>query len=84
VQVHPAPALANDRLKILDDGNVRLEFIVMGTLEGFPTPPAMVRGEQSSPAPHACPWSDGTSSVDLAPLALIARLAALVPHPGGM
>jgi hypothetical protein len=27
------------------------------------------------------PWSDGTSSVDLAPLALIARLAALVPPP---
>jgi hypothetical protein len=55
--------------------------IVMGTLEGFPNPPAMVRGEQSSPAPHACPWSDGTSSIDLAPLALIARLAALIPPP---
>jgi hypothetical protein len=27
------------------------------------------------------PWSDGTSSVDLAPLALLARLAALVPPP---
>ncbi|HJX51779.1 MAG TPA: hypothetical protein VJ801_03345 [Polyangia bacterium] len=53
------PPLANDRLKILDDKVVRLEFIVMGTLEGFPTPSAMVRGEQSSPAPHACPWSDG-------------------------
>ena len=25
----------------------------MGTLKGFPCPPAMVRGEQSSPAPHA-------------------------------
>ena len=25
----------------------------MGTLKGFPNPPAMVRGEQSSPAPHA-------------------------------
>jgi hypothetical protein len=49
------PPLANDRLKILDDGNVRLEF--------------------------KRPWSDGTSSVDLAPLALIARLAALVPPP---
>jgi hypothetical protein len=49
------PPLANDRLKILDDGNLRLEF--------------------------KRPWSDGTSSVDLAPLALIARLAALVPHP---
>jgi eukaryotic-like serine/threonine-protein kinase len=24
-----------------------------GTLEGFPNPPALVRGEQSSPAPHA-------------------------------
>jgi hypothetical protein len=55
--------------------------IVMGTLEGFPNPPTMVRGEQSSPAPHACPWSDGTTSVELAPLALIARLAALVPPP---
>ena len=47
------PPLANDRLKILDDGNVRLEF--------------------------KRPWSDGTSSVDLAPLALIARLAAIIP-----
>ena len=27
------------------------------------------------------PWSDGASSVDLEPLALIARLAALVPPP---
>ena len=26
---------------------------VSGTLEGFPNPPAVVRGEQSSPAPHA-------------------------------
>src|SRR5262245_23857744 len=25
----------------------------MGTLKGFPNPPAMVRGERSSPAPHA-------------------------------
>jgi len=25
----------------------------MGTLEGFPNPPAMVRGRQSRPAPHA-------------------------------
>jgi hypothetical protein len=49
------PPLANDRLKILDDGDVRLEF--------------------------KKPWSDGTSSVELAPLALIARLAALVPPP---
>jgi len=49
------PPLANDRLKILDDGNVRLEF--------------------------KRPWSDGTSSLHLPPLALIARLAALVPAP---
>ena len=49
------PPLANDRLTILDDGNVRLDF--------------------------KRPWSNGTSSVDLAPLALIARLAALVPSP---
>jgi hypothetical protein len=27
------------------------------------------------------PWSDGTSSVEMPPLALIARLAALVPAP---
>ncbi|HXU05740.1 MAG TPA: hypothetical protein VN903_32515 [Polyangia bacterium] len=27
--------------------------IKSGTLEGFPNPPAMMRGEQSSPAPHA-------------------------------
>ena len=26
---------------------------LLGTLRGFPDPPAMVRGEQSSPAPHA-------------------------------
>ena len=49
------PPLANDRLKILDDGDVRLDF--------------------------KKPWSDGTASVELAPLALIARLAALVPPP---
>jgi Putative transposase len=49
------PPLANDRLKILDDGHVRLEF--------------------------KRPWSDGTTSVELEPLALIARLAALVPPP---
>ena len=49
------PPLANDRLKILDDNVVRLEF--------------------------KKPWSDGTTSVELAPLALIARLAALVPPP---
>jgi len=49
------PPLANDRLKILDDGKVRLDF--------------------------KRPWADGTSSVELAPLALIARLAALVPPP---
>jgi hypothetical protein len=28
------------------------QIIVMGTLGGFPNPPAMVRGERSSPAPH--------------------------------
>jgi hypothetical protein len=27
----------------------------MGTLGGFPYPPVMVRGERSSPAPHATP-----------------------------
>jgi len=50
------PLLANDRLKILDDGNVRLDF--------------------------KKPWSDGTASVDLEPLAFIARLAALVVPSG--
>jgi hypothetical protein len=49
------PPLANDRLHILPDGAVRLEF--------------------------KRPWSDGTTSVELEPLALIARLAALVPPP---
>lgn len=49
------PPLANDRLKIVDDSHVRLDF--------------------------KKPWSDGTSSVELSPLALIARLAALVPPP---
>jgi hypothetical protein len=49
------PPLANDRLKIVDDSHVRLDF--------------------------KKPWSDGTTSVDLHPLALIARLAALVPPP---
>jgi tRNA C32,U32 (ribose-2'-O)-methylase TrmJ len=28
-------------------------YFLMGTLEGSPTPPAMVRGERGSPAPHA-------------------------------
>jgi hypothetical protein len=49
------PPLANERLSILDDGDVRLDF--------------------------KRPWSNGTSSVQLPPLALIARLAALVPPP---
>ena len=45
----------DDRLKILDDQTVRLDF--------------------------KKPWSDGTACLDLAPLALIARLAALIPPP---
>ena len=49
------PPLANDRLHILPEGAVRLDF--------------------------KKPWSDGTASVDLPPLALLARLAALVPPP---
>jgi hypothetical protein len=49
------PPLANDRLKILDNDNVRIQL--------------------------KKPWSDGTTSIDLEPLALIARLAALVPPP---
>jgi hypothetical protein len=49
------PPLANDRLKILDDGKVRIQL--------------------------KKPWSNGTTSVDLSPLAFIARLAALVPAP---
>ncbi len=49
------PPLANDRLELLGNGDVRLDF--------------------------KRPWSDGTSGVKLSPLALIARLAALVPPP---
>jgi len=45
----------DDRLHILPEGAVRLDF--------------------------KKPWSDGTTSVDLEPLALIAHLAALVPPP---
>jgi hypothetical protein len=49
------PPLANDRLHILPNGKVKLEF--------------------------KKPWSDGTSAIELEPLAVIARLAALVPPP---
>jgi len=49
------PPLANDRLTIIDDDHVRLDF--------------------------KKPWSDGTSAVELASRALIARSAALVPPP---
>jgi hypothetical protein len=49
------PPLVNDRLHILPDGAVRLDF--------------------------KKPWSDGTASVDMEALALIARRAALVPPP---
>ena len=51
------PPLANDRLHILPDGNVKLEF--------------------------KRPWSDGTTSIELSPLALIARLAAWQTAPCG-
>src|SRR5512142_381374 len=34
-------------------GAVAMTTIETGTLGGFPNPPAMVRGEQSSPAPPA-------------------------------
>jgi hypothetical protein len=47
------PPLANDRLHILPDQNVQLEF--------------------------KRPWSDGTSCVQMPPLALLARLAATSP-----
>ena len=49
------PPLANDRLHVLSDDQVQLDF--------------------------KRPWSDGTKSVVMAPLALIARLAAIVPPP---
>src|SRR6185436_12184747 len=39
----------------------------MGTLGGFPNPPAMLRGEQSSPAPHAFSWSSVCSLTQAAP-----------------
>jgi len=48
------PPLANERLKILDDGDVRLDF--------------------------KRPWTDGTSSVKLAPLALRSRPRAARRH----
>jgi RNA polymerase sigma-70 factor (ECF subfamily) len=37
----------------VESGIIRAQGADMGTLKGFPSPPAMVRGEQSSPAPHA-------------------------------
>ena len=49
------PPVANQRLRLLPEGNVHLRF--------------------------KRPWSDGTTSVSLEPLALIARLAAIVPPP---
>jgi len=42
-----------DSLEVVDLGELLARSIDMGTLEGSPNPPAMVRGEQSSPAPHA-------------------------------
>ena len=45
----PRPAVAAG----LVVGTAPHDRIVMGTPKGFPNPPAMVRGEQSSPAPHA-------------------------------
>ena len=48
---------APDSKSGLPKGNVgstpTLSSTIMGTLKGFPYPPAMVRGKQSSPAPHA-------------------------------
>jgi len=52
------PPLANDRLHILPDGNVRLEF--------------------------KRAWSDGTSSIELEPLALVAALRLWFLRPSGM
>ena len=49
------PPVANQRLRLLPEGNVHLTF--------------------------KRPWSDGTTSVSLEPLALISRLAAIVPPP---
>jgi len=42
-----------DVLEVVDLGELLARSIDMGTLEGSPNPPAMVRGEQSSPPPHA-------------------------------
>ncbi|HMF41555.1 MAG TPA: RNA methyltransferase [Polyangia bacterium] len=44
----------------------RVTIPMSGTLGGFPNPPAMVRGEQSSPAPHAIPMSTGADSLNVA------------------
>jgi hypothetical protein len=41
----------------IGSSNLPRHTILMGTLEGCPNPPAMVRGEQSSPAPHADPYA---------------------------
>jgi uncharacterized protein (DUF1684 family) len=48
VESMPSPGYASFTL----DG-APAATIKTGTLKGFPNPPAMVRGEQSSPAPHA-------------------------------
>jgi len=77
------PPLANDRLKILDDNVVRLDGHVMEPWKGSQTS-RMVRGEPKLAGSPRAAWSDGTSSVELAPLAIIARLAALVPPPRGI
>ena len=37
----------------------------MGTLGGFPNPPAMLRGEQSSPAPHAAAGSAAAGEIEV-------------------
>ena len=65
--------------------------IKMGTLRGFPYPPAMLRGEQSSPAPHAIiPAPDsapGPAPEPIVPVAIAPPshpppvLAAPIPPP---
>ena len=50
------------------------DHIEMGTLRGFPCPPAMVRGERSSPAPTRSDWN----LQPRAPQASRARVEAVV------
>jgi acyl-CoA synthetase (AMP-forming)/AMP-acid ligase II/3-hydroxymyristoyl/3-hydroxydecanoyl-(acyl carrier protein) dehydratase len=72
-----------------------IESIDMGTLKGFPYPPAMVRGEQSSPAPHAAadplladvfpsPWAMRTGHSEAAFCSDGSRFATVASRAAGL